>query len=127
MRVIVTGSRDWWDFEVLDCVLSATFEGDGPHVLVHGACPTGADAMADEWVRQVSDQLAITVERHPADWERLGKRAGFARNAEMINLGADECVAFIRNNSRGASHTARLAQAAHMVTSIFRDNDQAAS
>ncbi len=84
------------------------------HVIVHGACPTGADAMADAIAREWGG--GMTVERHPADWQRLGKGAGFARNAEMVDLGASVCLAFIRNRSRGASHTAGLAEEAGIPT-----------
>lgn len=32
-----------------------------------------------------------------------GRRAGIIRNLYMVNLGADLCLAFIQNGSRGAS------------------------
>jgi hypothetical protein len=52
------------------------------------------------------------IEAHPADWQRHGRAAGHRRNAEMITLGADGCVAFIRAASPGSTTTARLAEAA---------------
>lgn len=104
-RIIVTGSRDWTDgWTLRKALFAARIEGE--YVLVSGGCPTGADAMAE----RLAEEYGIDLERHPADWEKYGKRAGFIRNAEMVNLGADLVLAFIKNNSKGASMTADLAE-----------------
>jgi hypothetical protein len=110
-RILVTGSRTWDDALVLAAALAEAAQ-DEPVTVVHGACPSGADRLADV----IATATGWTVERHPARWGELGKRAGFVRNAHMVNLGADVCLAFIRDGSRGASHTAALAEDAGIRT-----------
>lgn len=108
MRVLVTGSRDWVDRDFIWDVLNKTFTEAG-NTLVHGDCPTGADHFADEWAKCQPD---IVIEKYPADWKKYGRSAGPRRNKQMVDLGADLCLAFIKNNSRGASGTTKLAEAA---------------
>jgi hypothetical protein len=116
-RIIVTGSRDWNDWDLLDFVLSSATELCLPDVIiVHGACMTGGDAMADRWALD----HGLDPERHPAEWHKFGRSAGPRRNAEMVLLGADLCLAFIRNNSRGATGCADLARAAGIKTVPYR-------
>jgi hypothetical protein len=117
-RILVTGSRDWDDYDMVRDNLATAIFQRVPAVIVHGACPSGADAIAAWWVRQ-NRILDLTEERHPADWKANGKAAGPIRNAHMVSLGADLCLAFIRNGSRGASHTAALAERAGIPTRRF--------
>ena len=109
VRILITASRDWTnEHAVFGAIYQAIADFSGTcatTTIVHGACPTGGDAMADRIACGV-------VERHPADWRGLGRRAGFVRNAEMVARGATVCLAFIRNASKGATHTAGLAERA---------------
>lgn len=128
MRVLVTGSRDWSDSNKIWSELETAYQdyfGSEKFVVVHGYCPTGADKQADAWARwAIEDEYrSVVVEPHPADWQGPRKRgAGFARNAEMVNLGADLCLAFIKDESNGATHCATLAQKAGIKTHIFRES-----
>lgn len=129
MRILVTGSRSWTDREAIFRALLATgvkgFPNDDyQRVLVSGGCPTGADALAES----VAQRMSWTVERHPANWGAHGRAAGFRRNAEMVALGADVCLAFLMpcskrgctepqpHSSHGAGGCAQLAMRAGIDT-----------
>ena len=116
-RILVTGSRSWNDTEVIlnalfVTVLDAQDAGYEKFILVHGDCPKGADYLAAKyWTGK--------QERHPADWHKHGKKTGFVRNSEMVNLGANICLAFIKDESKGATMTANLAEKAGIEVRRF--------
>lgn len=138
-RCLVTGSRDWADVEVIRRELriayaSAWTGGFEEFVLVHGGCPTGADAIADAIVSNRKPtgpfRPGIRIEVHPADWS-LGRPAGPKRNQAMVDLGANLCLAFVnlcsrpncqrttRHGSHGASGCAEMAVVAGIPTRTF--------
>lgn len=111
-RILVTGSRDWDDVSTIFNALNHLMKRWGTNItVVHGGAK-GADTIAGQWtgVQFVGEEV------HPADWNQYGKRAGFIRNSEMVNLGADICLAFIKNNSKGATMCADLAEKADIPT-----------
>lgn len=106
-RILVTGSRAFTDGAVVRQALDeALAEFGAPLTVVHGAA-RGADTLAAEWARATA---GVAEEPHPADWSRLGKRAGFVRNARMVALGADLCIAFFAESAanRGTAMCAGL-------------------
>jgi hypothetical protein len=106
-RVLVTGSRGWTDRPTLCAALNKVeAEAGEPIAVVHGACPTGADRMADEW----AGLLGRRTERHPAQWDLYGRAAGFIRNADMVATRPDICLAFILDSSPGATDCADKAE-----------------
>lgn len=134
MRLLVTGSRTWNDTgyveRTLDGLLAASTTG---FVMYHGACPTGADAIADRWALQRQHEgHMILVVRCPAAWRNdageFDKGAGLRRNTEMVAAavtgglvaGPLSCHAFIRDGSRGASHCAKAAKRAGIPTTVHR-------
>ncbi|GAA0738565.1 hypothetical protein GCM10010199_61700 [Dactylosporangium roseum] len=129
---MVTGSRTWDDeASIRFCLDTITKEalaaGDDHITVVHGACPSGADAIADKWTRERGLLWPIRAERHPALWDTHGKRAGFARNNHMVSLGADLCMAFIRDRSNGATHCANAAEAAGIPVKVIDYDDVTAA
>ncbi|MEU4580002.1 SLOG family protein [Nonomuraea sp. NPDC023979] len=122
MRVIVTGSRDWPEpgrvYAALEAVYREATQKRQRLVVVHGACPTGADAHAHEWVLMARfDGMAVDEEMFPAHW-REGPAAGPHRNARMVAAGADRVLAFHKDNSRGTASTIRYAREAGIHVDI---------
>ena len=114
-RLLVTGSRDWSDAQAIVRELEVVNAHEGEQVvLVSGNCPTGADKIAED----VAVKFGWMIERHPADWKTHGKRAGFIRNGEMVDEGADYCVAFVKDSSPGASNTVVKARIAKIPTKV---------
>lgn len=118
-RVLVTGSRTWTDLPTLVHALDELLIAHPAMVVVHGRCPKGADVMADAWAAR----RGVEVERHPADWGREGNAAGILRNVRMVATRPDVCLAFIVDNSRGATHCANAAREAGIPTVHLRPSN----
>lgn len=140
-RILVTGSR-YWGREPGEQALAVRFlvwlrDAAPPGtVLMHGACPTGLDALADAlwW-----GCFGLTTEAWPADWDHCGTncppdddgahratrkpgdthhpgdgddycpRAGPRRNNAMVMTVPDRCYAFYGPFSKGAKGCADAA------------------
>ena len=104
MRVLVCGSREWTDYEIVETVLDGYFReefGAGALVIEGGAA--GADRCARAYCG-LADVEHLTF---PADWEKHGKAAGPIRNQRMLDEGKpDVVIAFkdgFQRDQRGAS------------------------
>lgn len=75
--VLVTGARDWEDFEMVWQALSDV----GPYLVLQGGCETGADEMARRWCVQ----NGVPFLTYPAHWQAHGRNAGPVRNEQLIN------------------------------------------
>jgi hypothetical protein len=102
VRVLVTGSRDWHDRlrvnEELADILFEAPEGETITV-IHGGCPSGADKIASEFTQAAGWQEKVYL----PNWSEHGRKAGPIRNKQMVQDGFDYCLAFILNDSKGAS------------------------
>ena len=115
-RVLVTGSREWTDFTFIRRMLDVADVRVGPIRLVHGGA-RGADQLAAS--AQRLNHPTWPIEEHLADWSLYGKVAGMVRNRHMVDLGADLCLAFILDGSRGATMCADLAEKSGIETWRF--------
>lgn len=89
-RIAVFGGRDLRCSVQIRSALDGVLAKHGPFIVVHGACPTGADKIASQWARW----RGLPEEPHPADWQVHGRRAGPLRNEVMARSGLDGAVAF---------------------------------
>lgn len=142
VHVLVTGSRTWDDRQaVADALLDAwhdavqTVSPEVHFTVVHGDCPSGADAIAKQW----AIDNGVFHHGFPANWSgpctpacpdtphrktnRHGEYcplAGHYRNQLMVDMGVDLVLAFHRDNSRGTADCIRRAKAAgipvHTIT-----------
>lgn len=119
MRILITGSRTWTDkVTIANAIRQAWIDANKPYrvIVVHGGA-RGADYIADVFAKR----MRFDTEVHKADWDEYGTRAGYIRNQAMVDLGADVCLAFIRNESSGATMCAQLAEQAGIPVKIWRE------
>jgi len=76
--ILVTGSRDWKDYDSIFNSLSI-YPSDSSTVLIHGGC-RGLDTIASK----VAHDLNFSVEQYSARWNIYGYSAGPVRNKSML-------------------------------------------
>lgn len=138
MRIIVTGDRAWHCYDLADSILARLIARYGPSItIVHGDA-TGVDRS----FAVACGEHDIEQESHPARWEvldvpgaviRHDKRgrpynanAGPIRNAEMVALGAELCIALHRSieSSKGTRDCVARAIEAGIPTYLI-DSEEA--
>ena len=118
--IVITGSRLWDRPNLVAEVIDEELQGFAywyrePPTIYHGACPTGADKMADDYIRTLGTYPVVTFH---ADWKNHGKSAGPKRNEAMIrhvtqfhDLDKIAVLAFFKNGERNAGTTNCVATA----------------
>lgn len=118
MRILVTGSRYWKNYEKIYDVLSWFKDIFGLCVIIEGAC-RGADTMA----ANAGKSLGHIIESYPAEWEKYGKSAGHIRNQEMLDKGKPHFVLVFHpdlKKFRGTADMVRRAQKVGLMTMHFK-------
>ncbi len=80
---------------------------------------SGTARGADKFGEAVAAAEGWGIERHPADWDRHGRRAGYLRNAHMASL-AEALVAVWDGESRGTKHMIDLSERAGLRVFVHR-------
>jgi hypothetical protein len=115
--VVFSGGQVWEDHELLTEALDAVKARVPNMVLATTAQDKGCDAIAAAWAARSGTMLiAFTLDR------RLGKRAGFARNEQLLGLRPVEAI--VCEGSGLQSHLAREVRAKRIPAHFFALKDQ---
>lgn len=102
--VAVVGSRQFSDKPCVENIIAILAERWGGDLKVI----SGGAGGVDSWARDYCIGNGIWFEEFPADWNSYGKRAGFLRNQQMIEM-SQGVVAFWDGKSKGTKLTIDLA------------------
>lgn len=110
MKVIIAGSRTFTDYKALtehcDHLLSNQYDIE----IVSGTAQ-GADKLGERYAKE----KGYPVKKFPANWDELGKKAGYIRNEQMAKY-ADALIAFWDGKSKGTKHMIELAKKYNLLT-----------
>lgn len=129
LRVIVAGSRDFKDYQLLsDKIMGFLEDMDDTHIIENPSQVkfiSGTARGADTLGEQFAYTYGYDVMRFPADWDGLGKRAGYVRNAEMAKYAIADgnygvLIAFWDGKSKGTKHIINLAEKNGLEVHIVR-------
>ena len=108
-RVIVAGSRGFFDYELMCRELDRLFNESrmfaGREVKIISGMADGADSLAIRY----ADERKLTKILFPANWKRYSRVAGFLRNEDMLSV-ATHLVTFGDGESTGTRHMIEIAK-----------------
>ena len=117
MRILVAGSRDFTDWQLLEMILDDLMPFPRMGDTVVQGFARGADRMAYEW----AEAKDVSTESHIPKWREHGKAAGFIRNKGMVDKGADLCLIFYgpHGETKGTKSTEDLARKAGIPVRVY--------
>ena len=112
MKVIVAGSRDIVDYEIVkSAIVSSGFQIT--EIVSGGA--RGVDKLGEKYAKENNIPFVV----FPANWDLYGKKAGYLRNSDMAKY-ANGLVAVWDGVSKGTGHMIDLAQKNNLQVYIYR-------
>lgn len=111
LRVIIAGSRYFDDFpKLINSSMEILTEiskkkDDLDRIRIISGTARGTDKLGEQYAKIAHYELS----KFPADWDGLGKRAGYVRNAEMAKFAVEDgsygvLIAFWDDQSKGTKH-----------------------
>jgi hypothetical protein len=107
VKIIIAGGRDFNNYNLLKrtctCIIGALNPRKDNIEVVCGKA-RGADTLGE----QFAQEQGYKIKSFPTDWETLGKKAGYVRNAQMASY-SEVLIAFWDRASKGTKHMIDLA------------------
>jgi predicted Rossmann fold nucleotide-binding protein DprA/Smf involved in DNA uptake len=100
-KVIIAGSRGFSNYKLLreQCNKFLREKRKTSNIIVVSGHARGADTLGEKYAQDEG----FTLEIYPAQWKKVGKRAGYRRNEQMAEV-ADALIAFWDGSSKGTKH-----------------------
>ena len=114
MKIIIAGTRDFSDYPLMKEECDRILQEYEDIEIVSGGA-RGADKMGEFYAKE----RGYPVKLFPADWNRLGKSAGYARNKQMAQY-ADALIAFWDGKSSGTNHMINLAKENNLDVHVIK-------
>jgi hypothetical protein len=102
MKIIIAGSRDICDYEIVKLAIQ---ESQFHITTIISGTAIGIDKLGEKY----GIDNNIPIDKHPANWVKYGKRAGYLRNSEMAEV-ADGLIAIWDGVSKGTNHMINIAK-----------------
>jgi len=103
-KLIIAGGRDYNDYEDGEQRINRITQNLKNVEIISGMAK-GADAIGIKYAKE----HGLILHEFSAQWDRLGKAAGYKRNIEMANAGS-HLIAFWDGKSRGTKHMIKVAK-----------------
>lgn len=117
MNILICGSRNWKNSEIISRELSKI---SGARKVIHGGCKG-----ADEISGTIAACLGIEVACFPAKWDLYGRAAGPKRNQQMLDEGKPDIVLAFHNDiekSKGTQDMVKRARKAGVPVFVISEN-----
>jgi hypothetical protein len=105
-KVIIAGTRTFNDYGLLQKTMDRLLANTPFNAIeIVSGTANGADKLGERYAKE----CGLALKQFPADWNTLGKQAGYVRNKQMAEY-AEACVVFWDGKSKGTQHMINLAK-----------------
>lgn len=120
-RVIIAGGRDFTDYNLLRSTMDVLLRNKlrKEKIVVICGMAKGADMLGARYAQE----RGYHIRYFPAEWDKLGKKAGIIRNEQMAQ-NADALAAFWDGSSHGTKNMIETAERYNLAVRVKRYNNK---